>query len=79
MFLPGFASFGTLDAAGVLGSVYRAALQTQVDTWFEGLLETDPGPGLPAVLFHAGETPAPSVITTLTVDSKVATQRRRLR
>lgn len=79
MFIPGFAMFGSLDAAGVLGGAYRTALQGQITDWYDSLLEDTPGPALPPVLFHATSSPVPSEITALTVDAKVATQRRRLR
>lgn len=78
-FFPGFASFGNLSAAGVLGDVYRDALQDQFNDWHDFLNSTVVGISTPPVLLHATASPVPSPILSFTVDGKVATQRRRLR
>lgn len=64
-------NIGTLDTA------VRADLQTAWDLFFDNLVENS----VPMVLLHGASQPItlPSPVTTLTVDGKVATQRRRLR
>ena len=79
MFIPGFSLFGQIDPAGVIGSTRLGELQTATTDWYEGLLDDTVDPALPPVLFHATAPFTPSPILTLSVDSKVATQRRRLR
>lgn len=69
-------NYGLIDAADL------AVIQGEVDTLFAGL-QTAAGGDL--VILHSEDVPAPglepppTVITSLTVDQRVATQRRRLR
>lgn len=64
----------SVDAAGFLGTGVQAAYQTQWDA-FKSALDADDQ--VPALL-HSDAT-APTEITSFSVESQIATQRRRLR
>lgn len=75
-FLPGFPE-GNIGAAGELGGTSFSDLQSDVNALFNAWVTA----GLVPTLLHNVGSPisAPIPITSFTVDSKVATQRRRLR
>ena len=66
-----------VDPSGNLTPAFVAGMQTQCNTFFSDLDTA----GLALVLLHSDGSPitAPTVLTGLTVDARVATQRRRLR
>lgn len=64
-----------LNDAGVYGSTETAGFQTKADS-FLAALDTA---GYPMVLLHTSVADAPTDVVSLVVQSKVATQRRRLR
>lgn len=67
---------GAVDAAGNIASSALASIQTLFDDWILALVADDFSPKL----FHQGPSPAaPTQITSLTVQSVIATQRRRMR
>lgn len=74
MYIPAVAET-KVDAAGVLDPVYRADLQTACDNFLDKMLADD----LPVFLLHNNALTAPDQVTSLQVQQKVATQRRRLR
>lgn len=61
---------------GELGGAQVAAYQDAFGTWMTYITDTL---NLPFVLFHADLVTDPTVITSLTVESTISTQRRRLR
>lgn len=82
---PGITEAG-LFSDGVIASATLAAIQSDADSFFSGMSVV----GYPLYLLHAdsvdengepipGTAPPPTLITSLTVDPRVATQRRRLR
>lgn len=81
MYFPGIAE-GNVDAAGVLTST---AITSHNDRAFAylNLLADDVQTPAPMVLLHSspqlGAVPPPTVVTAMIVDSRIATQRRRLR
>jgi len=76
MFLPaGLAPEGTVDAAGVLQSGTVTGLQGRLNT-FRTTMATE---GLPLYLLHDDPAITPNEITSFGVQSKMATQRRRMR
>lgn len=81
-YLPGVSEAG-VDAVGALGTAHRDALQTAVDDWYDFLTAGVGARLYPPVVLHRSEgigtEPAPTPITSFVVESKVATQRRRLR
>ena len=76
-YLPGTTSEGAVSEDGVISSGQVIALQGACDAFLGDLVVA----GLPMYVLHndppVGVTPAP--VTSLTVDSVIATQRRRLR
>lgn len=73
-----------VNAAGVLDAGWRDGRQTFVNEWLAKLLGDVGGiTPMPPVILHrsegAGEEPPPTPVTALTVESSIATQRRRLR
>lgn len=67
---------GAVDASGNISSSPLASLQTLWTNLFNGLATAD----LEPQLFHQGAgAPAPTPVTSFTVDSLIATQRRRMR
>jgi hypothetical protein len=81
-FLPGIVAEASVDDVGVIQNVTLAGLQTQADTWFDSLGNPELVTPLPMVLLHNQGIPggsAPSPVERLQVDTRIATQRRRLR
>lgn len=81
-FLPGIVAEASVDDVGVIQSTTLANLQTQADMWLENLGNPELPIPLPMVLLHnqgipGGSTPSP--VERLQVDTRIATQRRRLR
>jgi hypothetical protein len=74
MFLPLVAEAQT-DSGGVLNSVTQAAMQTALDEWLADLALRN----VPMVLLHNAVEVLPTPVTSLRLDTRVATQRRRLR
>lgn len=76
MFLPG-PNEGNISPAGVLDPAQITQVQGDVNDWLTALSTLD----MPMLLLHAEESVVntPFLVTSLVVDSKVATQRRRLR
>lgn len=74
MYIPG-QSESNVDGAGTVLSTFRTTAQGAMDTFLGDLdtLET------PMVILHNDPADTPTVVTALTVQNKVATQRRRLR
>lgn len=76
MYIPGIVE-GDVDAAGGINNTPRAAWQTAIDAMFTNLV------GLPSIdalaLLHDTAPFGPNDITSLEVQLKVATQRRRMR
>lgn len=67
---------GAVDASGNISSGPLASLQTLWTNLFNGLASAD----LEPQLFHQGAfAPSPTPVTSFTVDSLIATQRRRMR
>jgi hypothetical protein len=67
---------GAVDPAGNINSSPLASIQGNFDAWFDALIAGDWGPAL----FHQGAgAPAPTGITSFTVESLCGTQRRRMR
>lgn len=74
---------GSVDAVGTLVPADRAAWQARASALLANLTTAEPGWNLPMVVLHrsegAGVEPPPTPVLNLVVESKVATQRRRLR
>lgn len=82
-YLPGIAE-DVVEPNGEIGGPTVTSWQNRANAWFTAL--TEPGVGLPAYepyLLHRSEgmgtEPPPTPITTFVIDSRIATQRRRLR
>lgn len=75
-YLPGLPEAGCAPGGGLAGT-YRSDIQTTMDNWVADLEAI----GLLPALLHSPSSPvsAPLLVTSWTVDSKVATQRKRLR
>lgn len=76
---PGFSIRNQITAAGVIDPDYLFDLQTNIDLF---MTHVNAGTGFQStdlVVLHSSAPSTPAVITSLTADSKVATQRRRLR
>jgi len=73
LFFPGVPE-GSVDQAGVLDTTVSNAFQGLLDDWLSALAVS----GHSMVVLHADNT-APTVVTSLALQAKVATQRRRLR
>jgi hypothetical protein len=63
------------DAGGVLTTASLNAFETAVDAWLADLATRN----VPMVLLHNAVETLPTPVVGLTVDVRVATQRRRLR
>lgn len=74
MYLPWAATDASVDELGILDGAAQAVMQTKFDSWRSNSQFAD----LFLTLLHAGAG-TPAAITALTVDGRVATQRRRLR
>lgn len=68
-------SEGNLDGAGVIGPTVVSSYQSAFDDFLSDLATAD----LPMWLLHTDSITVPNLVTSLAVQSKVATQRRRLR
>lgn len=84
MYLPGVLDEGQVSQVGILSPTQATACQGRVDTFLANLADGFLGanPLTPMVLLHndgvpGGTTPDP--VISLTIDTKIATQRRRLR
>lgn len=84
MFVPGVLE-GTVDTVGVVADATLTNWQTQLNSFFTNLDNTGPDPENVEnmVILHStselSATPPPTVVTSLSIDRLVATQRRRLR
>lgn len=82
MYLPSVAE-QNVDAVGTVAPSTVTALQASYDDWYDDLTSTGGSRFYPPVVLHRsegiGEEPAPTPIVTFQVQTKVATQRRRLR
>jgi len=79
MYVPGFALRTLVTPAGLIDSAYLADFNTNLSTF---LATVNAGTGFNATnlgVLHSEPPSAPAVITSLTAEAKVATQRRRLR
>jgi len=79
MYVPGLAIRSLVTPAGIIDPSFLADFQTNLDTF---LSYVNAGTGFSATnlgVLHSEPPSAPAVITALTADNKVATQRRRLR
>lgn len=74
MYLPG-PSENAVTASGFLAATNLAAYQTAADNYLAALLSN----AHPMILLHDNPATAVNTVTSLSVDPKVATQRRRLR
>lgn len=70
LYLPGVAEAAVDES----GNIDPSGLQTNINDWFAGLSAL----GMPMYLLHTGSSD-PTDVSNLVVDSKIATQRRRLR
>lgn len=82
MYLPGIAE-GQVEANGDIGSVFVDAWQGQADSFYDILTGGGSQAATPPVVLHRSEgigpEPLPTPIQSFTVESSIATQRRRLR
>lgn len=74
MFTP-FTSESVVNSLGIVDPTHQAVVNGANDDFLAGLLAA----GYPMVLLHAHGSTAPDLVTSLDCQSKVATQRRRLR
>jgi hypothetical protein len=72
---PGYIEEGNIDESGTLNPTTRTSLQAKCDSFFTHVADA----GHALVLFHESQAILPRVILSLEMDSRVATQRRRLR
>jgi hypothetical protein len=91
MYLPGVLPEGDVDQLGVINATRRGFIQDKVNLLLQVLDDDPPGPVMGLMLLHSnrrdpvtGEeipntAPVPTAITGLTVQTVIATQRRRLR
>jgi hypothetical protein len=79
MFLPGIQLTGNVQPNGTINGSLVTEYQNDADAWLDSLQAATPSPSIPAYLLHATGTESPHAITSLVVQGKVATQRRRLR
>lgn len=76
MYVPGVAG-GGVSGNGVITEGVLLSVQNAIDEFYTLVLLIEDIEN--AVLFHSGETPDPSPITSLACDPVIATQRRRMR
>jgi|SRR6185312_11470062 len=76
MYVPGCAE-GDIDNLGVLGSTIKAVLDASATNFLSDLVTLADVDA--CVLLHQSSPFTPTIITGLTVDTRIATQRRRLR
>jgi hypothetical protein len=79
MFIPGFQLTGNTQPNGTINGSLVTEWNNDALAWRLALESDTVPPAIPPVLFHAIDTVPPTPITALTIDPKVATQRRRLR
>lgn len=85
MFLPGILQESKVSQTGIIANDHLTAIQEGADEFFTQLESGVPGVGsgpLPMVLFHNEGAPGgddPTDVSSLIVDPKISTQRRRLR
>lgn len=81
MFLPGIALQGEFEANGTVSDDKLFDMQTRGNQFFNIMASGNSGafPDSALVLLHSGATPAPTTLTGLQAQRKLATQRRRLR
>lgn len=73
-FIPWYADESALDEGGRLSTLERQATQDALTVFLAALTTTE----LPMVVLHATSLSTPPIVTALSVDGLVATQRRRL-
>lgn len=78
-FPPSLLSEGAVNQVGVIDGSSVTAIQTGLTNFYNELLDSAPLPPAPPVLFHSTGVTTPTPITSLNVQSRVATQRQRLR
>lgn len=82
MYFPGVTE-GNVDNVGTLTGAEQSAWTTALEDWYEFLTAGVGARLYPPVVLHRsegiGEEPAPTPVTSFTIDAKIATQRRRLR
>lgn len=80
---PGFLSESDISEVGVIQAASVTAIQADMTAFFDGLGDLDAGDelGVEMVILHDSSSPAssPTLVTSLTVDTTAATQRRRMR
>lgn len=81
-FLPGVAPESAVDDVGVIAPASLVSFQSACDDWLDALANATGADKTPMVLLHnsgipGGSTPSP--VIALRADSRIATQRRRLR
>lgn len=81
MFIPGVIAPSEIGQSGSISTPRRAAIQAELDQFFDGLTTGEGGgPLLPPVLFHnPGVTTSPTAITGLTLAPLVGWVRKRIR
>jgi hypothetical protein len=72
-FLPWAIAKNSIDELGGLDGTQRSNIEADMNAWRDDLVAAD----LPVVVLH-NSTSVPSLLTTFSVDSRVATQRKRL-
>lgn len=75
MFIPGFIPAVNVNEAGVIESAVRTVRQGLLDDWFEKCQVEN----LEMVILHSSAPATPAVLDGLRLESKMATQRRRMR
>jgi len=82
MYIPGVSEIQVTAQGGILAAAVTG-WQTAFTNWFNALVAPASGPPHIPVILHRSEgigvEPAPTTISALVVDSRIATQRRRLR
>jgi hypothetical protein len=83
LYIPWIIQENAVDDAGVIDGASVTARQLDASGWLTNLAGGGSGTyTTPMVILHdssgAGAEPAPSVVTALTVDNRIATQRRRM-
>lgn len=86
IFLPGWLNESGVNDVGIIENNIRQIYQTTMDDFLADLAAPDPvsGAETPMVILHGPTTTsnvvrAPTPVTSLTVDGRISTQRRRLR
>lgn len=75
MFIPGWMPSANIDQTGTIDPAVLAVRQGLLDDWFDQLVTDSIDP----VLFHATAPATPSALANFRLESKVATQRTRMR